>query len=380
MENEKGTLYLCATPIGNLEDMTPRAVRVLQEADLIAAEDTRHTRQLLTHFGIHGQLLSYHEHNKEKQGPVLLEALAAGKDIALVTDAGFPGISDPGEMIAQQAIAAGFQVVPVPGANACLTALVASGLPSTPFFFGAFLPKSRKNRKEKLEEWKNIPATLVLYEAPHRILDVLQDMEGIIGGVVDGGACDIGVESTIIDTTGKEPVILRPGGITEEMIQEVMGAVELDPGLVSPDQKPKAPGMKYRHYAPKAPMFLVEGPEAGLGVIRAAVMAEAWGLKVGVLALDETVQHLPHTARLVICDAGKDMAALAENLYTELREFDRQQVDVILGEGVPTQGLGLAIMNRMRKSAGHNILVYDRGLFRKQSGQVPEFLQGMVVE
>ena len=175
-------------------------------------------------------------------------------------------------------------------------------------------------------------------------------------------------------------MILRPGGITEEMIQEVMGAVELDPGLVSPDQKPKAPGMKYRHYAPKAPMFLVEGPEAGLGVIRAAVMAEAWGLKVGVLALDETVQHLPHTARLVICDAGKDMAALAENLYTELREFDRQQVDVILGEGVPTQGLGLAIMNRMRKSAGHNILVYDRGLFRKQSGQVPEFLQGMVVE
>lgn len=181
MENNKGTLYLCATPIGNLEDMTPRAVRVLQEADLIAAEDTRHTRQLLTHFGIHGQLISYHEHNKEKKGPVLLEALEAGKNIALVTDAGFPGISDPGEMIAQQAIAAGIPVVPVPGANACLTALVASGLPSTPFFFGAFLPKSRKNRKEKLEEWKHIPATLVLYEAPHRILDVLQDMEEVWG-------------------------------------------------------------------------------------------------------------------------------------------------------------------------------------------------------
>lgn len=181
MENKKGTLYLCATPIGNLEDMTPRAVRVLREADLIAAEDTRHTRQLLTHFGIHGQLISYHEHNKEKQGPVLLAALEEGKDIALVTDAGFPGISDPGEMIAQQAIAAGLPVVPVPGANACLTALVASGLPSTPFFFGAFLPKSRKNRKEKLEEWKNIPATLVLYEAPHRILDVLQDMEEVWG-------------------------------------------------------------------------------------------------------------------------------------------------------------------------------------------------------
>lgn len=152
MENNKGTLYLCATPIGNLEDMTPRAVRVLQEADLIAAEDTRHTRQLLTHFGIHGQLISYHEHNKEKQGPVLLEALEAGKNIALVTDAGFPGISDPGEMIAQQAIAAGIPVVPVPGANACLTALVASGLPSTPFFLGPSCPKAGKTGRKS---WRN---------------------------------------------------------------------------------------------------------------------------------------------------------------------------------------------------------------------------------
>ena len=206
--------------------------------------------------------------------------------------------------------------------------------------------------------------------SPTNAQDVLQDMDGIIGGVVDGGACDLGVESTIIDTTG----------ITEEMIREVMGEVELDPGLVRPDQKPKAPGMKYRHYAPKAPMVLIEGPEAGLGVIRAAIMAEAWGLKVGVLALDETVGHLPNAAHLVICNAGKDLGDLAENLYTELREFDRKQVDIILGEGVSTRGLGLAIMNRMRKSAGHNILVYDRGLFRKKSGQVPEFLQGMVIE
>ena len=176
-----GTLYLCATPIGNLEDMTPRALRMLQEADLIAAEDTRHTRQLLTHFGIHGTLISYHEHNKERQGPVLLASLREGKSIALVSDAGFPGISDPGELIARQCIAEGIPVVPVPGANAALTALVASGLSSTPFFFGGFLPKSRKNRKEKLEEWKDIPATLVLYEAPHRILDVLQDMEEVWG-------------------------------------------------------------------------------------------------------------------------------------------------------------------------------------------------------
>ena len=178
---EQGILYLCATPIGNLEYMTPRALRMLQEADLISAEDTRHTRHLLNHFDIHGQLLSYHEHNKEKMGPVLLSALQEGKNIALVSDAGFPGISDPGEQIAKEAIAAGIQVVPVPGANAALTALVASGLPSTPFFFGGFLPKSRRNRKEKLEEWKNIPATLILYEAPHRITEVLKDMEEVWG-------------------------------------------------------------------------------------------------------------------------------------------------------------------------------------------------------
>lgn len=136
MTEGRGTLYLCATPIGNLEDMTPRAVRMLQEADLIAAEDTRHTRQLLTHFNIHGKLISYHEHNKEQQGPVLIEALLQGTTIALVSDAGFPGISDPGEALAKEAIAAGITVVPVPGANAALTGLIGSGLPCSPFFFG----------------------------------------------------------------------------------------------------------------------------------------------------------------------------------------------------------------------------------------------------
>ena len=171
-----GTLYLVATPIGNLGDMTPRAVEVLAAADLIAAEDTRRTLQLLNHFSIKGKLIHYDENNKEKQGPVLLQELLEGKNIALVTDAGFPGISDPGEAMAKLAIEKGVTVVPVPGANACLTALVASGLPSTPFFFGAFLPKSKKNRKEQLEKWKNIPATVVLYEAPHRIVDVLEEI------------------------------------------------------------------------------------------------------------------------------------------------------------------------------------------------------------
>ena len=171
-----GTLYLVATPIGNLGDMTPRALEVLAAADLIAAEDTRRTLQLLNHFSIKGKLIHYDENNKEKQGPVLLQELLEGKSIALVTDAGFPGISDPGEAMAKLAIEQGVTVVPVPGANACLTALVASGLPSTPFFFGAFLPKSKKNRKEQLEKWKNIPATVVLYEAPHRIVDVLEEI------------------------------------------------------------------------------------------------------------------------------------------------------------------------------------------------------------
>ena len=171
-----GTLYLVATPIGNLGDMTPRALEVLAAADFIAAEDTRRTLQLLNHFSIKGKLIHYDENNKEKQGPVLLQELLEGKNIALVTDAGFPGISDPGEAMAKLAIEKGVTVVPVPGANACLTALVASGLPSTPFFFGAFLPKSKKNRKEQLEKWKNIPATVVLYEAPHRIVDVLEEI------------------------------------------------------------------------------------------------------------------------------------------------------------------------------------------------------------
>ena len=175
--NDKyGTLYLCATPIGNLEDMTPRALRMLQEADLIAAEDTRHTLQLLNHFDIKGRLVRYDEHSKEKQGSYLLEQLLEGKSIALVSDAGFPGIADPGEALAHDAIAQGVRVVPVPGANAALCALIASGLPTYPFFFGGFLPKSKRNRREQLELWQHIPATMILYEAPHRIVEVLKDI------------------------------------------------------------------------------------------------------------------------------------------------------------------------------------------------------------
>ena len=181
---EAGTLYLCATPIGNLEDITPRVLRTLSEADIIAAseadiiaaEDTRHTLQLLNHFNIKGHLVRYDEHSKDKNGPKLIAELLDGKNIALVSDAGFPGIADPGEQLALEAIDAGIKVVPLPGANAALCALIASGLPSSPFFFGGFLPKSKKNRAEQLAAWKNIPSTVILYEAPHRIKDVLKEI------------------------------------------------------------------------------------------------------------------------------------------------------------------------------------------------------------
>ena len=176
-----GILYLCATPIGNLEDMTPRAQRMLAEADIIAAEDTRHTLQLLNRFNIKGRLVRYDEHSKERQGAYLLDELLSGKNIALVSDAGFPGIADPGEQLARLAIDAGVQVVPVPGANAALCALIASGLPASPFFFGGFLPKSKKNRRQQLEEWQYLPATIILYEAPHRIEQVLREVLEVWG-------------------------------------------------------------------------------------------------------------------------------------------------------------------------------------------------------
>lgn len=147
-----GILYLCATPIGNLEDMTPRAQRMLAEADIIAAEDTRHTLQLLNRFNIKGRLVRYDEHSKERQGAYLLDELLSGKNIALVSDAGFPGIADPGEQLARLAIDAGVQVVPVPGANAALCALIASGLPASPFFSADFCPKAKKTGGSS---WKN---------------------------------------------------------------------------------------------------------------------------------------------------------------------------------------------------------------------------------
>ena len=169
-----GTLYLCATPIGNLEDMTFRAVRIMQEADLIAAEDTRNSIRLLNHFDIRTPMTSYHEHNKYEKGEKLVSRMLNGENIALITDAGTPGISDPGEELVRMCAEAGIQVVSVPGASACITALTVSGLATRRFAFEAFLPSDRKEREEILGELRNETRTIVLYEAPHRLLRTLK--------------------------------------------------------------------------------------------------------------------------------------------------------------------------------------------------------------
>lgn len=168
-----GSLFLCATPIGNLDDITFRAVRILQEASVIAAEDTRHTQKLLAHLDIHVPLISYHEHNKQKRGPELVERLCRGENIALVSDAGLPAISDPGADLVKLALTAGIRVVPIPGANAALSALVASGLSTDLFTFVGFLPRNRKKRTELLTKLREHPFTLILYEAPHHLLTTL---------------------------------------------------------------------------------------------------------------------------------------------------------------------------------------------------------------
>ncbi len=178
-----GTLYLCATPIGNLEDITLRVLRILREVDLIAAEDTRHTRQLLTHYDIHQNLTSYHEHNRMSKAPELLAKLQAGKDIALVTDAGLPGISDPGSDLVRQALEQGLPVEVLPGASAGISALTISGLNTERFVFEAFLlRRSKKEYKERLKELARERRTVIFYEAPHRLLTTLQDLTEACGG------------------------------------------------------------------------------------------------------------------------------------------------------------------------------------------------------
>src|SRR5215471_14411877 len=176
-----GTLYIVSTPIGNLEDITQRALRILREVDLIACEDTRHTRKLLNHFGIETKTISYHEHNESERAYELCEMLAMGKSVALVSDAGTPLISDPGFRIVSLAIEKGLTIVPVPGANAAIAALSAAGLRSDTFFFAGFLPSRAGARIARLEQLRSLNATLIVYEAPHRIEATLRDAADILG-------------------------------------------------------------------------------------------------------------------------------------------------------------------------------------------------------
>lgn len=204
---------------------------------------------------------------------------------------------------------------------------------------------------------------------------VWDDMQGKIAGVIDGGSCGIGVESTVVDTTAAVPMILRPGGITREMLEAVLGAVEVDPALAGQgDFKPKAPGMKYRHYAPQAAMYLFEG-EAAMQIPAVAAKAAAQGIRIGVLCSEEIAAQLPQVANMLVSAWGQDTQALAEKLYSLLRGFDKQQAELIVAEGVGEDGLGLAVMNRLRKAAGYQIVTVSDGRLCAKSGTLlPKFM------
>ena len=177
----QGKLYLCATPIGNLEDITMRVLRILKEVDLIAAEDTRNSIKLLNHFDIKTPMTSYHEYNKIDKAHYLIEQMRDGKNIALITDAGTPGISDPGEELARLCYEAGVEVTSLPGAAACITALTLSGLSTRRFAFEAFLPSDKKEKKEVLAELEGETRTMILYEAPHRLVRTLEELLSVLG-------------------------------------------------------------------------------------------------------------------------------------------------------------------------------------------------------
>jgi 16S rRNA (cytidine1402-2'-O)-methyltransferase len=181
MSQTKGTLYLVATPIGNLEDVTRRALRVLAESDVVACEDTRRTRSLLEHFGIRARTVSYHEHNERERSEELAAALEGGASVALVSDAGTPGINDPGFRLVRACVERGLRVVPVPGPTAFVAALTASGLPTDEFYFGGFLPSRAHARRERLASVRGLRATLVFYETPHRIAHALSDAREVLG-------------------------------------------------------------------------------------------------------------------------------------------------------------------------------------------------------
>lgn len=180
-DNKAACLYLVATPIGNLEELTPRAIEILKSVDVIAAEDTRNTIHLLSHFGIKTKLIAHHEFNEQQSSQGILELLNEGKNVALVSDAGYPCISDPGALLVKVVSEQGFNVVPISGANAGLAALVASGISPQPYLFYGFLDVKENKRKEQLQELESLPHTMIFYEAPHRIVKTLQSMQDVLG-------------------------------------------------------------------------------------------------------------------------------------------------------------------------------------------------------
>lgn len=238
-----GTLYIVATPIGNLEDITFRAVRILREVDLIAAEDTRHTRKLLSHFGISRPLTSYYDHSSQDKGAMILSRLRGGGSVALVSDAGTPCISDPGYRLVHDAVEEGIRVVPIPGPSATLAALSASGLPTDSFTFVGFLPSRAARRQEKLGTLREETHLLVFYEAPHRLAATLLDMAAILGDRL----CVVGRELTKLH---EEFIRGTLKGLAETLsIRGVKGECVI---LVSPPREEVAPSvdpaMQLRHH------------------------------------------------------------------------------------------------------------------------------------
>ena len=211
--------------------------------------------------------------------------------------------------------------------------------------------------------------------SPTNAQDVLEDMQGKVAGILDGGSCGVGLESTVVDTTSPVPTICRPGGVTYEMLTEVLGAVEIDPALLGDKNfKPIAPGMKYRHYAPKEPVYLLEGDAVDC-LPTLVSKALAAGLKVGVLCDSEMSETLPHDEHVLLSCWGASREALAADLFYLLRDFDRTRPDVILAQGVGEDGIGLAIMNRLRKAAGYQIITLENGVLKlKGDKQLPAFM------
>lgn len=232
-----GTLYVCATPIGHLEDITLRALRTLQEVDWVAAEDTRHTRKLLSAHGIFAQMLSLHEHNEAARTPRVLDELRSGKSVALVSDAGMPGISDPGTDLIAACIDAGHPVVPLPGPTAFVAALVVSGLPTERFAFEGFLPRAGKRRKERLAELAQEPRTTIFYEAPHRLVQTLQELADAWGERPAAVARELTKmhEEVVRGTLGQLCAHFTAHGARGEIVVLVGPAAEVPKGVMPDD-------------------------------------------------------------------------------------------------------------------------------------------------